>query len=132
MYKSIRKQRAEACLEAFQRELPHCKSVKEAFERAASGPAPKFFVSFSRAYRCVMELERYGKRVKEPTTAAMFDELHRRWKAKGVKHFAGLEYIIEEPAPSFYISPDTFKTLVYTELRSKKKGTRNGGGNQKS
>lgn len=119
--KSITKQRAEACLEAFYRVLPQCKTVDEAFERAAKEPAPKFFVSFSRACRCVSELERNGKRVTEPTKAAMVDELHRRWKAKGVKHYVCLEEIIEEPAPSFYISPSTFRRLVYLELRSKKK-----------
>lgn len=121
MEKSISKQRAEACLEAFQRVLPQCKSVAEAFEVAAREPAPRFFVTFARAYRCVMELERHGKRVQEPTKAAMFDELHRRWKAKGVKHYASLEDIIDEPAPSFYIAPLTFRTLVYKALRDKRK-----------
>ena len=127
MDKSITKQRAEACLEVFQRILPQCESIEEAFERAAKEPAPKFFVSFSRAYRCVSELERHGKRVTEPTKAAMVDELHRRWKARGVKHYACLEEIIEEPAPSFYIAPSTFRRLVYLELRSKRKKDRNGG-----
>ena len=73
------------------------------------------------------ELERHGKRVMEPTKAAMVDELHRRWKAKGVKHYACLEEIIEEPAPSFYIAPSTFRRLVYLELRSNRKKDRNGG-----
>lgn len=130
--KSISKQRAEACLEVFQRILPQCETVEEAFERAAKEPAPKFFVTFARAYRCVRELEVHGKRLKEPTSAAMFDELHRRWKAKGVKHYAGLEEIIEEPAPSFYITLSTFKRLVYLELRSKKKKNRNGGDKKKN
>ena len=119
--KSISKQRAEACLEVFQRILPQCETVEEAFERAAKEPAPKFFVSFPRAYRRVSELERHGKRVKEPTKAAMFDELHRRWKAKGVKHYVDLEDIIDEPAPSFYIAPCTFRCLVYKALRNRRK-----------
>lgn len=118
--KSILKQRAEACLEAFYRVLPQ-PTAEEAFERAAEEPAPKFFVSFDRAYRCVSELERHGKRVMEPTKAAMVDELHRRWRAKNAKHYVCLEEIIEEPAPSFYISLSTFKRLVYSELRSKRK-----------
>lgn len=131
-FKSISKQRAEACLEAFQRILPQCETVEEAFERAAKEPAPKFFVSFPKAYRCVSELERHGKRVTEPTKAAMVDELHRRWKAKGVKHYICLEEIIEDPAPSFYITLPTFKRLVYLELRSKKKKDRNGGDKKKN
>lgn len=126
--KSIAQQRAEACLEVFQRILPQCETAEEAFERAAKEPAPKFFVNFPRAYRCVMELERHGKRVKEPTKAAMYDELHRRWKTRGVKHYADLEDIINEPAPSFYIAPWTFKALVYKALRDKR---RKNGGNKK-
>lgn len=128
--KSMSKQRAEACLEVFQRILPQCETVEEAFERAAKEPAPRFFVSFPRAYRCVRELEVHGKRVQEPTKAAMFDELHRRWKTKGVKHYADLEDIIDEPAPSFYIAPWTFKALVYKALRNKKK--QNGGDKKKN
>ena len=128
--KSMATQRAEACLEAFQRVLPQCESVGEAFERAAKEPAPRFFIGFSTAYRCVMELERHGKRVKEPIKAAMYDELHRRWKAKGVKHYAGLEDIINEPAPSFYIEVSTFRALVYKALRNNKK--KNGRDKKKS
>lgn len=102
--KTILKQRAEACLEAFQRFLPQCNTVEEAFERAA----------------------------KEPTKAAMVDELHRRWKARGAKHYVCLYEIVEEPAPSFYISPSRFRRLVYLELRSKRKKDRNGGDKKKN
>lgn len=126
MEKSITAQRAEACYEVFKRVLMQCESISEAFERAAREPAPRFFVEFPRAYRCVSELERYGKRVPNTMKAAMYDELHRRWKARGVKHYQVLEEIIEEPAPSFYIAPETFKALVYIVIRDKRRKVKNG------
>lgn len=119
--KTMGRQRGEAAVAAFNRVLPTCKTLDEAYAKAAKEPAPRFFVEFPRAYRCVSELERYGKRVSNPLKAAMYDELHRRWKAKGVKHYAVLEEILKEPAPSFYIEPWTFRTLVYKMLREGKK-----------
>ena len=120
--------RAEACLEALQRMLPQCKNIGEAFARAAKEPAPRFYMEFPRAYRCVMELERHGKRVPNPQKAAMVDELHRRWKARGVKHYAVLEEILEEPAPSFYMTAESFRALVYRALRLKNKKLKHGKG----
>lgn len=120
-YKSIGAMRAEACLEAFQTVLPNCETIKEAYERAAVMPAPRFFCTFAVAYKRVSELEKFGKRVDNPMKAAMYDEIHRRWKAKGVKHYVVLEDIINEPAPSFYVEPDTFKELVYKAMRNHKR-----------
>lgn len=126
-YRSLGQMRGEAVYEAFRRvmERETGKSVMEIFAIAAKEPAPRFFVTFTQAYRVIADMVRHGYRPTNEYKAAMYDELHRRWKAKGVSHFADLEEIINEPAPSFYMSEEAFRTLVYKMIRngrSKKKG----------
>ena len=129
--KSMGQIRGEAALEVFRRVMARekDKSVMEIFAIAAKEPAPQFFVNFPQAYRTVSALARHGYRPQNEHKAAMYDELYRRWKLRGVEHFAGLEEIINEPAPSFYMSDEAFKALVYKMIKDgKRKDKREGRG----
>ena len=122
-YKSLGQMRGEAVYEAFRRvmEREKGKSVMEIFAIAAKEPAPRFYVNFAQAYRTVSCMARHGYRPQNEYKAQMYDEIFRRWKERGVVHYAGLEEIINEPAPSFYLSEQAFKALVYKMLRFEKR-----------
>ena len=121
--KTTGQMRCEAALEAFNKALSECDSVMAAFKKAATGPAPRFFVTLPIAMRHVAQIERTGTIACSEGKAALYTELHRRWKATGSKTYGILEEIIEEPAPSFYIGEEAFKALVYKTMKN--------GGNKK-
>lgn len=125
--KSMGQMRGAAVLEAFLRVMARekDKNVTEVLAIAAKEPAPIFFVDYPRAQRMVSELERKGRKSRNPYKAAMFEELHRRWKARGARRYVALGEIIEQPAPSFYMSLDNFKAIVYKRLKYEKENRRN-------
>lgn len=122
-YKTIGEVRAEACLEAFHRAMRENpgKPIAELMRIAAAMPAPRFFVEPPMAKKNVALLRNHGKKVKNPNKAAMYAELYRRWKKRRVDGYSVLEEIIREPAPSFYLHPQRFTTIVYETLRKNKK-----------
>ena len=131
MKKSTYRQRSEDCLEAFNRVLRNSDiPVAQAFELAAALPAPRFYCTDEHARKMVAAIERGAPLpVMRDNAERMYRELHRRWKATprdwhDRSRFASLERIIEEPAPEFYVSVETFKNLVYTAMRAQRRATR--------
>lgn len=99
-------------------------SQKKVLEYAAKTQAPRFYTTFENARRFVSLLER-GKKlpITNPYKLEMYKELHRRYKEAKTEDlcpaYAILEKIIEEPAPSFYISPYTISKIIYKNLKRK-------------
>lgn len=112
--------KAEACVNAFERELVTSGgTMEEVFKRAAASSAPMFYVSYADARKNVSLIERGKSLLKNECKKAMYEELHRRWKATGAKDYRVLEDIIEKKAPGFYLAFDSFRCLVYKELRKR-------------
>ena len=107
---------------AFYECLKDYKKTIVAFEQLAMMPAPQFYVEFNLARRMVSLIER-GKPlpIENENKLAMYKELHRRWKSKGVASYESLQDIINEPAPCFYRSPESLKLIVYRQLKSERK-----------
>lgn len=90
----------------------------EVIKRALSKGAPRFYTTYENAQRFVSLLER-GKKL--PITnkhkIEMYKEIHRRYQEMkekfGISSYSMLEQIINSPAPSFYISSETFKYVFY-------------------
>lgn len=115
--------RGEAALnifrEVFAREKN--KSIADIFSIAARQPAPRFFVNYARAARMVAAIDNHGILPSNAYKCDMYIELHKRWRKRGGKSYKTLYDIIEQPAPSFYLSEEAFKCLVYKMMRYKNK-----------
>lgn len=107
-------------VKAYHECLKQYKRADVAFEQLAMMPAPRFYVEFELARRMVARIER-GRSlpVKNENQIAMFEELHRRWKKRGVASFEPLLEIIGETAPRFYRDCDTMKGIVYRQMKLK-------------
>lgn len=105
--------RDEAVRAAFYKVL-RGQTVGEAFEELAKAPAPRFYVSFEEARRNVSRISRglHPQRA-NANRIEMYKELCRRWKLTRAKGFEVLAAIIQEPAPSFYLSIGRLKSIVY-------------------
>ena len=102
-------------------------SIQEIFVLLSKSKAPRFYVSFENARNHVSRHENKKPIVYEirPNNAKLFKELHKRWKQALKFHptdrykYKILNTIILQEAPSFYLSIDAIRTLVYKELREK-------------
>lgn len=117
----LRKAFKDDVVEAYHECLRAHKRSDAAFEQLTKAPAPRFYVDFELARRMVSLIER-GRPlpIQNENKIAMFEELHRRWKKRGVASFEPLQEIINEPAPSFYRGRDTMKSVVYKRIKLKK------------
>lgn len=103
-------------------------NLRTIIRHAMSLGAPRFYVSFDKAARFVSLLHR-GKSipVKSPRRIALYTELHRRYEAFLKEHpsyegnYSILREILQEPAPSFYISHKSFTQIRYSYYRMKRK-----------
>lgn len=88
--------------------------------------APRFYVSYENARRYVSKIER-GKPLglKNKNTILMYQELHRRYKAykdkTGLVGYSILTKILQEKAPSYYIDLKTFREIIYSYYKERKK-----------
>lgn len=98
-----------------------CKSVEAAFEILGTYPAPRFYVSFETARRCVSLVNRGKQPHASPHKRKMYKELHKRWRKHclrtGTNSYEPLEAILLEPAPSFYLASVTLRQIVYKNRR---------------
>ena len=102
-------------------------SIENIMIIAANSPAPRFYCTFENARRMVSLLDR-GKElpIENEKKIQMYKELHRRFvearNKTGVNSFSLLEDIINQPAPSFYLSLEAFRPLVYKAMNEKRGG----------
>lgn len=110
---------AETFFDAIKGTMEFSVRQDEIIRRLADGRAPRFYVSYEKARRFVSMLERgLELPLKNPNRIRMYEELHRRYRMRvsvtGRKEgYMVLSSIIEEPAPSFYMEPKTFRAIVY-------------------
>lgn len=116
----LRKAFKDDVVKAYHECLKEYKRADVAFEQLVMMPAPRFYVEFELARRMVSLIER-GRPlpIKSKNKIAMFEELHRRWKKRGVASFEPLQEIIGETAPRFYRDCNTMKGIVYRQIKQK-------------
>lgn len=88
--------------------------------------APRFYVTPEKAKRYISIMDRGGKlTLTNPHRIAMYEEIFRRYKAYASEHnikgYGIVEDIIHEPAPSYYISARTFRDIIYSYHKSRRK-----------
>lgn len=128
---SVRKMRKQDVINSFYKSLKEIRKEKpyatqnDVIEHAMKGEAPRFYVTFENARRFVSMLMRKKKLpVINENKLAMYKEIYNRYIqrvkdcTKRYKYLI-LEKIIEEPAPSFYINEETFRSIVYRTLRKR-------------
>lgn len=93
-------------------------SIEELIRRSMLKKAPKFFVCSSIAARYVSLIHR-GKKLpisnihKVRMYHEIYERLKKRCKGKQID-YSLIDYIINEPAPEFYIDKETFKKRIYS------------------
>lgn len=115
-------QRNAALMEAFDKVFKDVGSVDKAVKILAGVEAPRFYVTFEEARRIVSLMLRGELITERAERMAMYEELARRVRARwsqGEKGFGCLTEILTEPAPRFYIAPETIKGIIYREMRKR-------------
>lgn len=91
-------------------------TTRQAFHIVGNSPAPRFYITYPAARRHVARLEK-GKPccLENERKIEQIKELHRRWKAAGGRRssYIALMDIIEQPAPSYYVSYDSIMRFYY-------------------
>ncbi len=126
---TVRETRKQDVVESFFESLKEVRKTKpyatqeEVIRHAVKKEAPRFYVTFENARRFVSLLARNKKLpLINSNKLAMYKEIYRRYLqrvkdcSKRYKYII-LEQIIEEPAPSFYLDEETFRSIVYRALR---------------
>ena len=101
--------------------------LSEIEENLAQSPSRRFWVSEDRAYIVILDLL-LGKSIDYmiPTRRAMYHEIFRRFKnyRKQYPHLSKMDIIKRvcyEPAPSFYLTPQTMHVILYRVRKEEKK-----------
>lgn len=125
---TLKEQRTEAILCAFYDSLKSSRAENvnigqyEVFGKTINSRAPQFYTTVERAQRYVSLLERGLKLpIKDTNKIKMYKEIYKRYiaiknRCPAVK-YSVIEQIINEPAPSFYVSPFTIRRIVYNSLK---------------
>lgn len=83
----------------------------------ADSPAPRLYISPERARRLTFNFDKYRApdNSHKHGKAAMHAEFYRRYLElpKELRSITNIERIIEQPAPSFYLSPHRIYKLLY-------------------
>ncbi len=94
--------------------------VEEAFRAIVKMPSRRFWVSKIRAAIVISEMM-HGDDLRgmRPSKRAMFEEIFRRVRQlmgeerwQGVPLRQVVSYVIDQPAPQFYLSPDTARLYI--------------------
>lgn len=102
-------------------------TLSEIEEKLSQSPSSRFWVSEDRAYIVILDLL-LGKSIDYmiPTRMAMYQEIFRRFKnyRKQYPHLSKMDIIKRvcyEPAPSFYLTPQTMHVILYRVRKEEKK-----------
>lgn len=99
-------------------------STDEIIKEIMKRPAPRFFISYENARRIVSLMSR-GKtvRIANENKRRMYTDLYNAYvscKSKmNIPGYCILKHIIEQEAPSYYVSLYTMRGIVYKSIRSK-------------
>ena len=99
-------------------------STDEIIREIIKRPAPRFFISYENARRIVSLMSR-GKtvRIANENKRRMYNDLYNAYmncKSKmNIPGFCILKYIIEQEAPSYYVSLFTMRGIVYKSIKNR-------------
>lgn len=99
------------------------KTINEIISDLAAMPAPRFFISEERAYAllCTPDLESDPRRL--PRSIVMIKEIKSRVEClrradPSLSLKQALSNVIYSPAPSFFLTPSSIKSIIYKNLCS--------------
>lgn len=110
-------------LKNLRKSMPYI-STEEIIQEVMKKEAPRFFITYDNARRVISLMHR-GKpiRVSNENKLCMYKELYARFlkykqemKAPG---YCVLKYIIEQPAPSYYVAIDTMRGIIYKSIKNR-------------
>lgn len=82
--------------------------------------APRFYITFENARRFVSMLNRGMEiPITNENKRMMYNEIYRRFKERKSDDYGILRDILDEPAPSFYLSYWEVSGIIYKYLRKK-------------
>lgn len=119
-YELIEKQR-EDLLKVYREIAPHCRRQQEAYEKVVSSPAPRYYVSPRQAWD-KLRLMATGdfsvvdkmKPIKRRMYYSLFNrmtEMSQRNEFIGKSLWFICQFLVGEPAPEFFIKPDSMKFI---------------------
>ena len=107
-----------------------CISLRQAFRRVIARPAKRFYVSSDRAYHVLLKMRKVGVNALHGMTKEhrmMFIDLwavYQRMKRMPMFRKASLYFLVDraigQPAPRFYITPETLKKIFYKWKRERR------------
>lgn len=99
-------------------------STDEVIKEIMKKPAPRFFISYENARRIVSLMSR-GKtiRIANENKRKMYTDLYDAYinckSQMNIPGFCILKHIIEQEAPSYYVSLYTMRGIVYKSIKNK-------------
>lgn len=91
----------------------------EAMRRAADKPCSRFWISSECVRKHVWIVQRHGTRaIRNPMLREMVMEIISR--LNGDYSLMNIEKVIEQPAPKFYLRPNTARKIIQRELKRRK------------
>lgn len=97
--------------------------VKALFNLLAKVPADRFYVSEERAYRLLLEKRRTGRfpHGMWPTKRRMLEIIDERVSSLVSEHpdqplYELVFRVVNSPAPSFFLTPNSIRTILYKEI----------------
>lgn len=94
--------------------------VKEMLKK----PAPRFFISYESARRIISLMQRGENiNIQNKNKRQMYNDLYEAFlkckKKMNVPGYCILKIILEEEAPSYYVSSYTMRSIVYRTIKNK-------------
>lgn len=111
----------EDLMRAYRKVAPTCWTQREAWEKTAASPAPRYYISGAETYRKMLDLS-HGDRsridkmrpLKRDMYLSLYDTLLRisqekRFIGKPLRFIC--DFLVLEPAPSFFLAPNAVKFI---------------------
>lgn len=115
-----RKQRDDI-MAAYREVAPHCWSQKEAWEKTAKHPAPRYYLSPKQAWdvlrlmvkgdRSVVDSMPYQCKARYYSLFKKLQELIQRREFIGKSLWHICQHLVCQPAPEFFVQPETVKHI---------------------
>ena len=111
----------EDLMKAYREVAPRCRRQQEAYEKTVSSPAPRYYVSPRQAWE-KLRLMAAGdfsvvdkmKPIKRRMYYSLFkkmEEMSQRKEFLGKSLWFICQFLVGEPAPEFFIKPDSMKFI---------------------
>lgn len=110
-------------LKSLRKEMPYI-STEHIIREVIKKQAPRFFITYDNARRAISLMHR-GKpiRVSNANKLRMYKDIYDKFiKYKQEMKTPGyciLKYIIEQPAPSYYVTADTMRGIIYKSIKNR-------------